>query len=296
MERHAQQFLTHTITAVGVAARCAFTIRIRAYPARELHHALAVGGRSTPSWCHCASYELSITLFMRTSPIPVTLPAGVPTGSAGAHSRCFTGTPWCTSPISRAAGSSTTDLRRGSALFVPPTHARTVRGCGRGCADAFRTRCARRSTPSLRREAHGWILSTGAAPPLRYGEYGAWFVRWAASRAARRRTVLTVPEMTGSSTCSSLGVRGPASVPAWPSRPRYGSASGGLMSMRSINLASNGPRGGRLPTDLDLLRCASYVTHLIEFTTRNASSPSRSASLCLTTAIYTHVSDEFRTR
>jgi len=73
----------------------------------------------------------------------------------------------------------------------------------------------------------------------------------------------------------------------------------GRMSMRSINLAFEQAReAAGLPPELDLHSLRhSYVTHLTEF-----DYPERFVSeqvghrYASTTAIYTHVSDEYRTR
>lgn len=156
-----------------------------------------------------------------------------------------------------------------------------------------------------RREARGLDLSDRRRAPkaAQYGQYGAWFVRWGkASKGSppKRRTVLTVPEMDWIVDVLDHWVEEvrplmkPGALTAlWVSE------RAGRMSLRSINDAFEQVRqAAGLPVELDL-HCLrhSYVTHLVEF-----DYPERFVSeqvghrYASTTAIYTGVSDEYRTR
>ena len=156
-----------------------------------------------------------------------------------------------------------------------------------------------------RREAWGLDLADRRLSPKtpQYGQYGALFVRWgkaAKGSPPKRRTVLTVPEMDWIV----------EDLQHWVTtvRPQFEpgaltalwvSERAGRMSLRSINLAFEQARAAAgLPIGLDLHSLRhSYVTHLIEF-----DYPERFVSeqvghrYASTTAIYTGVSDEYRTR
>lgn len=196
------------------------------------------------------------------------------------------------------------------ALFdAADARADTARGIGRkGVLTGLRDSVVLKTVYAFglrRREVHGLDLADRRRAPKapQYGEYGALFVRWGkASKGSppRRRTVLTVPQMDW-----IVGV-----LDHWVSevRPQFqpGALSAlwvtervGRMSMRSINLAFQQARDAAgLAPELDLHSLRhSYVTHLTEF-----DYPERFVSeqvghrYASTTAIYTHVSDEYRTR
>ncbi|MEV7188335.1 tyrosine-type recombinase/integrase [Kitasatospora sp. NPDC093102] len=136
-----------------------------------------------------------------------------------------------------------------------------------------------------------------------YGEYGGLFVRYGkASKGSppKRRTVLTVHEMDW-----IVEV-----LDHWVSEVRPAFSPGRLaalfvterasrMSLRGLNTAfEHARKAAGLPEELDLHALRhSYVTHLVEF-----GYPEKFVSLQVgheyasTTAIYTGVSDEFRTR
>ncbi|MFE9856392.1 tyrosine-type recombinase/integrase [Streptomyces sp. NPDC005780] len=136
-----------------------------------------------------------------------------------------------------------------------------------------------------------------------FGRFGALFVRYGkASRggAPKRRTVLTVPEMDWIVPVLEQWVDevrplfGPGRHPAlWMTERR------GRLSRHCANEAFVHARvGAGLPPELDL-HCLrhSYITHLVEF-----GYPERFVqdqvghAHASTTALYTGVSDEFRTR
>ena len=275
---------------------------------------LRSAGRKRPIVVSTArGYELSITLFMRYVTDPrYGWPAEcadrfgrVPQqvfheGNSVAHVADFEGQP----------GRRPLTYDEVQALFdAADSRADKIRGCGRkGVLTALRDSAVLKTVYAFglrRREAHGLDLVDRRRAPKapQYGEYGAWFVRWGkASQGSppRRRTVLTVPEMDW-----VVDV-----LEHWVSevRPQFQpgqlaalwvSERAGRMSMRSINLAFEQAReAAGLPAELDLHSLRhSYVTHLIEF-----DYPERFVSeqvghrYASTTAIYTHVSDEYRTR
>ncbi|MDC3729283.1 tyrosine-type recombinase/integrase [Rhodococcus sp. Rp3] len=156
-----------------------------------------------------------------------------------------------------------------------------------------------------RSEAVGLDLADLRANPSArdYGRIGGIYVRWAKSARGnppKRRTVLTVPEMDW--VVESLDhyldrVRplfGAAAHPAVWLTERCG-----RISVRAANEAFAGVRDAAgLPPELDLHSLRhSYITHLIEF-----GYPERFVqdqvghSYASTTALYTHVSDEYRNR
>lgn len=136
-----------------------------------------------------------------------------------------------------------------------------------------------------------------------YGRIGGLFVRWAkASRGSppKRRTVLTVPEMdwiVGVLEHYLEEVRplfSPGAHPALWLTERRGRITG-----RGANEAFNAARqAAGLPDELDLHSLRhSYITHLIEFGYPEKFVQDQVGhTYASTTAIYTHVSDEFRTR
>jgi site-specific recombinase XerD len=156
-----------------------------------------------------------------------------------------------------------------------------------------------------RREAQGLDLADRRRAPKmpQCGQYGAWFVRWGKSSNGgppKRRTVFTVPEMDWIVEVLEHWVSevrplfNPGRLQALWVHERAG-----RMSLRSINEAfEQARRIAELPDELDL-HCLrhSYVTHLVEF-----DYPERFVSeqvghrFASTTAIYTGVSDEYRTR
>jgi site-specific recombinase XerC len=156
-----------------------------------------------------------------------------------------------------------------------------------------------------RNEVRGLDLGDRRRAPKasQYGQYGAWFVRFGkASKGGppKRRTVLTVPEMDWIVEVLDHWVTEvrPLFNPG-PLAAVWVSERAGRISLRSINEAFEHARAAAgLPAELDL-HCLrhSYVTHLIEF-----DYPERFVSeqvghrYAATTAIYTGVSDEYRTR
>ncbi|MFE5872545.1 tyrosine-type recombinase/integrase [Streptomyces roseifaciens] len=136
-----------------------------------------------------------------------------------------------------------------------------------------------------------------------YGQYGGLFVRYGkASKGSppKRRTVLTVDEMDWIVDVLDYWVTevrpalSPGRLPAL-----FVTERASRMSLRGLNTAFEQARkDAGLPDELDL-HCLrhSYVTHLIEF-----GYPEKFVSLQVghdhasTTAIYTGVSDEYRTR
>ncbi|HEY2266561.1 MAG TPA: tyrosine-type recombinase/integrase [Streptosporangiaceae bacterium] len=156
-----------------------------------------------------------------------------------------------------------------------------------------------------RREASGLDLADLRHNPKapQYGRHGGLFVRWGkASRGGppRRRTVLTVPEMDW--------ITGVLEHWVGEVRPAFGPGSlaalwvterAGRLSARAVDDAfTAASRAAGLPAELDLhcLRHA-YITHLVEF-----DYPERFVSeqaghrYASTTAIYTGVSDDYRSR
>jgi len=137
----------------------------------------------------------------------------------------------------------------------------------------------------------------------RYGRAGGLFVRYGkASKGGppRRRTVLTVPEfdwvveVLEHYLAEVRPALAPGSHPAvWVTERR------GRMSLRSANEAFVNARvAAGLPDELDLHSLRhSYITHLVEF-----DYPERFVqdqvghTYASTTAIYTHVSDDYRNR
>jgi site-specific recombinase XerD len=148
------------------------------------------------------------------------------------------------------------------------------------------------------------VTDLRANPKVRqYGRIGAVFVRYGkASRGSppKRRTVLTVPEMdwvvevVDAYLDEVRPLFSPGKHPAlWVTERR------GRTSLRSANDAFGAARlAAGLPDELDLHSLRhSYITHLVEF-----DYPERFVqdqvghSYGSTTAIYTHVSDEYRNR
>ncbi|WP_406275815.1 tyrosine-type recombinase/integrase [Nocardia sp. NBC_00881] len=156
-----------------------------------------------------------------------------------------------------------------------------------------------------RREAHGLDLSDRRRAPKmpQYGEYGALFVRWGKSSKGsppKRRTVLTVPEMDWIVDVLEhwVGEVHPQFNPG-ALASLWVSERAARMSMRSINLAFEQARAAAgLPAELDLHALRhSYVTHLVEFDyLERFVSEQVGHRYASTTAIYTGVSDEYRTR
>ncbi|MEV0732315.1 tyrosine-type recombinase/integrase [Polymorphospora sp. NPDC050346] len=148
------------------------------------------------------------------------------------------------------------------------------------------------------------LVDLRSNPKVReYGRFGAVFVRYGkASRGSppKRRMVLTVPEMDwvvdvlDQYVTEVRSLLGPGGHPAlWVTERR------GRMSLRSANDAFQAARAAAgLPDELDLHSLRhSYITHLVEF-----DYPERFVqdqvghAYGSTTAIYTHVSDEYRNR
>jgi site-specific recombinase XerD len=156
-----------------------------------------------------------------------------------------------------------------------------------------------------RQEARGLDLADLRHCPKtpQYGRFGGVFVRWGkASRGSppRRRTVLTVPEMdwvTGVLEHWVTEVRplfGPGSLAAlWVTE------RASRVSVRGIDEAFAAARAAAgLPGELDL-HCLrhSYITHLVEFDYPERFVAEQAGHrYASTTAIYTGVSDEYRTR
>ena len=156
-----------------------------------------------------------------------------------------------------------------------------------------------------RAEAVGLDLSDLRTNPQAadYGHVGGLFVRWAKSSRGsppKRRTVLTVPEMDW-----IVGVLGhylqevrplftPGAHPALWLTERCG-----RITTRGLNEAFVDARNAAgLPPELDLHSLRhSYITHLIEFGYPEKFVQDQAGhSYASTTAMYTHVSDEYRTR
>jgi site-specific recombinase XerD len=156
-----------------------------------------------------------------------------------------------------------------------------------------------------RQEARGLDLADGRHNPRarQYGRFGGLFVRYGkASRGSppKRRTVLTVPEMDWVVDVLVHWVDEirplflPEAHPAlWVTERRD------RISLRSVNdafVAARQAAGLAETLDLHCLR-HSYITHLVEF-----DYPGRFVqdqvghSYSSTTAVYTGVSDEYRTR
>ncbi|MGW7603179.1 tyrosine-type recombinase/integrase [Streptomyces antimycoticus] len=136
-----------------------------------------------------------------------------------------------------------------------------------------------------------------------YGRFGAIFVRYGkASKGGppKRRSVLTVPEMDWIVEVLDQYVSevrpafGPGKHPAfWITERRD------RMSLRRLNCAFETARqSAGLPAELDLHSLRhSYVTHLIEFGYPEKFVQDQVGhAYASTTAIYSHVSDEFRNR
>lgn len=136
-----------------------------------------------------------------------------------------------------------------------------------------------------------------------YREFGALFVRHGKSSrggAPKRRTVLTVPEMDWIVPVLQQWVTEVRPLMAPGSHPAlWVTERCGRITRRGVNEAFEAARStAGLPPQLDL-HCLrhSYVTHLVEF-----DYPQRFVqdqvghSYASTTAIYTGVSDEYRTR
>jgi site-specific recombinase XerD len=156
-----------------------------------------------------------------------------------------------------------------------------------------------------RREAWGLDMGDLRHNPkaAEFDRFGALFVRWGkGSRGGppKRRTVLTVPEMDWVVPALQQWVDelrplfDPGNHPALWVTERCG-----RLSSRGINEAFEQARDDAgLPTDLDLHSLRhSYVTHLIEFGYPEKFVQDQVGHLTAsTTAIYSGVSDEFRTR
>jgi site-specific recombinase XerD len=156
-----------------------------------------------------------------------------------------------------------------------------------------------------RREAWGLDVADLRYNPKipAFGRYGGLFVRWGKSSRGsppRRRTVLTVPEMDWivsvlQQWCEE--VRPAFGVGAQPALWVTERAS--RLSMRSINEAFATARdvAGLDPSlDLHCLR-HSYITHLVEFDyPEKFVSTQAGHTYAATTAIYTGVCDEYRSR
>lgn len=136
-----------------------------------------------------------------------------------------------------------------------------------------------------------------------FGDYGALFVRYGKSSrggAPKRRTVLTVPEMDWIVPSLKQWVQEVRPLMAAGSHPAlWVTERCGRIALRSVNEAFEAARSAAgLPSRLDL-HCLrhSYITHLVEF-----DYPQRFVqdqvghTYASTTAIYTGVSDEYRTR
>lgn len=136
-----------------------------------------------------------------------------------------------------------------------------------------------------------------------YGRYGAVFVRWGKSSNGsppRRRTVFTVPEMDW--------VTGVLDHYVTEVRPRLGAGSHpalwvsercGRLSGRSANEAFEAARDAAgLPGELDLHSLRhSMITHLVEFDYPERFVQDQAGhTVAATTAIYTGVSDDYRSR
>jgi len=136
-----------------------------------------------------------------------------------------------------------------------------------------------------------------------FGDYGALFVRYGKSSrggAPKRRTVLTVPEMDWIVPVLKQWVHEVRPLMAAGSHPAlWVTERCGRIARRGVNEAFEAARSAAgLPARLDL-HCLrhSYITHLVEF-----DYPQRFVqdqvghTYASTTAIYTGVSDEYRTR
>lgn len=156
-----------------------------------------------------------------------------------------------------------------------------------------------------RREAAGLDLADFRRNPKapQYGRHGGLFVRWGkASKGSppKRRTVLTVPEMdwvTGVLEHWVSEVR-PAFSPG-PLAALWVTERAGRISVRSADdaFAAAGKEAG-LPAGLDL-HCLrhSYITHLVEFDYPERFVAEQAGHrYASTTAIYTGVSDDYRSR
>ncbi len=156
-----------------------------------------------------------------------------------------------------------------------------------------------------RSEAIGLDLSDLRVNPQAadYGRFGGVFVRWAKSSRGsppKRRTVLTVPEMDW--IVEILGhyldeVRPHFAAGAHPAF--WLTERCGRISTRGVNDAFADARDAAgLPRELDLHSLRhSYITHLVEFGYPEKFVQDQVGhSYASTTAIYTHVSDEYRTR
>ncbi len=156
-----------------------------------------------------------------------------------------------------------------------------------------------------RSEAIGLDLSDLRVNPKAadYGRFGGLFVRWAKSSRGgppKRRTVLTVPEMDW-----IVGILGHYLDEV---RPHFAAGAHpafwltercGRISTRGVNEAFADARDAAgLPEELDLHSLRhSYITHLVEFGYPEKFVQDQVGhSYASTTAIYTHVSDEYRTR
>jgi site-specific recombinase XerD len=137
----------------------------------------------------------------------------------------------------------------------------------------------------------------------RLGSFGGVFVRWGKSSKGsppKRRTVLTVPEMDWIvPVLEQYAAEVRPRIIGEPHPALWVTERGHRMSLRRLNFAFAEVRNlAALPDVLDL-HCLrhSYITHLIEFGYPEKfvqdQAGHRHAS---TTAIYSHVSDEYRTR
>jgi site-specific recombinase XerD len=156
-----------------------------------------------------------------------------------------------------------------------------------------------------RSEACGIDLSDLRTNPkaIDYGRFGGIFVRWAkGSRGSppKRRTVLTVPEMDWIVEVLGDYVDRVRPYFATGSHPAlWLTERCGRISVRGIDEAFARVRDAAgLPGELELHSLRhSYVTHLIEFGYPEKFVQDQVGhSYASTTSIYTHVSDEFRTR
>lgn len=136
-----------------------------------------------------------------------------------------------------------------------------------------------------------------------FGRIGGVFVRWAKSSKGsppKRRTVFLVPEMDWLVPIMNDWIdqiRPSLGDPTWPGL--WTTERGGRLALRGINEAFVAARDAAgLPPELSL-HCLrhSYITHLTEFGYPEKFIQDQVGhSVAATTAVYTHVSDEFRNR
>ncbi|MFJ9371022.1 tyrosine-type recombinase/integrase [Nocardia sp. NPDC101769] len=184
-----------------------------------------------------------------------------------------------------------------------------IRGRGRkGAVPALRDAVLLKTVYAFglrRREAAGLDLADLRVNPKMpdYGRIGGVFVRFGKSARGgppKRRTVLTVPEMDWIVDIVDHYLEevrpcfGAGAHPALWTTERCG-----RMTVRGVNEAFSGARDAAgLAPELDL-HCLrhSYITHLIEFGYPEKFVQDQVGhAYASTTAIYTHVSDEYRSR